>query len=425
MRRLPVLIALVATAGALAGGYPRLAAAIALGALVVVVLADSRGLRSLAREREHRAGATARLHEAGLREKEAERSVLASVVSGMRESLLLVGADRRIRLANRALREVLEVDFDPHGRRLEEVVRHPAVLAEVTTALAEGKESGESLVHIPATGRSFQLHVTPLRAAAGQTDAALVLLFDVTRLERLEAVRREFVANVSHELRTPLTSLTASVETLLDGALDDTENARRFLGIIRKNAQRMSELIEDLTDLSLIETGSIQLEPRPIDLLDAARGVADRLRHLADQRRVAIEIDAPPELVVLADRRRLEQVLTNLVDNAIKFNRPGGKVTIRGAATPRGTLLRIEDTGIGIPADSLEKVFHRFHQVDRERSRRVGGTGLGLAIVKHLMRLHGGRVRVESELGQGSAFVLEFVGVEAQRRAEADPSELG
>jgi two-component system phosphate regulon sensor histidine kinase PhoR len=425
-RRLPALILLVAAAGALvmlAGlvvpRYPRLLLVAGLATILTLALAATWGLRRLSRSTERAAEDTERLHAtlaARLREMEGERSVLGSVVSGMREGLLVVGADRRIRLANRTLCEVLEVDFDPHGRRLEEVVRHPTVLADVEAALAEGAERGESTIHLPATGRSFQLQVTALSGADGTREAVLVLLFDVTRLERLEAVRREFVANVSHELRTPLTSLSVSVETLLDGALEDTDNARRFLGIIRKHAERMGELIEDLTDLSLIETGSISLEPRPIDVAEAVRGVMERLRPLADQREVALALDTPPHFVVLADRRRLEQILTNLLDNAIKYNRPGGRVTIRGGPTPRGAVLQVEDTGIGIPSDSLEKVFHRFHQVDKDRSRRLGGTGLGLAIVKHLMRLHGGRVRVESELGRGSTFTLEFAPADSERR---------
>jgi two-component system phosphate regulon sensor histidine kinase PhoR len=344
-----------------------------------------------------------------LGELDAERAVFASVISGMREGLVVVGADRRVRLVNDALCHVLEIDFDPRGHLLEEVVRHPLVLQDVGIALEEGREVGGSVIRIPGSGRSFQLQVTPLSGEPSKpADAALALLFDVTKLERLESVRREFVANVSHELRTPLTSIAASVETLIDGAADDLDDARRFLEIIRKHTQRMGDLIEDLTDLSLIETGAVSLTPRDLDVAEVVHGLVEHFAPLAADRGVRIQVDLPSPFPLWADRRRLEQILTNLLDNAVKFNKPGGTVAIRGSRGDRGSVLTIEDSGIGIPADSLEKIFHRFHQVSRDRSRAVRGTGLGLAIVKHLMRLHDGSVTVSSELGEGSRFTLEF-----------------
>jgi two-component system phosphate regulon sensor histidine kinase PhoR len=337
----------------------------------------------------------------------AERSLLSSVIEGIREGLLLVGADGRVRLANETLRETLDLAFDPAGHTLAEVVRHPAVLREIEMALAEGAGARESALRLPS-GRSFQVRTTPLRREGGGTDAAIALFFDITRLEKLEGVRREFVANVSHELRTPLTSIRAFVETLLEGGLDDSANARRFLDIIRKHADRMGTLIEDLTDLSLIETGAISLQLEEIDAAEVVRGVTEQLQPLADRRRVEVVSELPAPFPVRADRRRLEEMITNLLDNALKFSEAGGRVRIRGAAGEPGVVISVEDEGIGIPAESLDKVFHRFFQENRDASREMGGTGLGLSIVKHLMRLHGGRVRVESELGQGSTFFLEF-----------------
>jgi two-component system phosphate regulon sensor histidine kinase PhoR len=343
-----------------------------------------------------------------LAELDGERVLLSSVIGGMREGLLLVGADRRIRLANQALRSVFDLDFDPTGHSLAEVVRHPTVLRDVEAALSEGREAVESHVQLPGSGRSFELHVTPLPPDGGPPRQALALLVDITRLEKLEGVRREFVANVSHELRTPLTSIRAFVETLLEGGLDDRDNAQRFLGIIRKHAERMGALIEDLTDLSLIETGAIALELREVDAADVVRGVIEHLQPLAGRRGIEVASELASPFLVRADRRRLEQMVTNLIDNAIKFSHPGGRVRVHGRAEPGLTVLCVEDHGIGIPAGSLEKVFHRFYQESRDRSREMGGTGLGLAIVKHLMRLHDGRVRVESELGRGARFSLEF-----------------
>jgi two-component system phosphate regulon sensor histidine kinase PhoR len=342
-------------------------------------------------------------------ELDSERAVLSSVVSGMREGLLLVGPDRRIRVANRSLRQILNLTFDPVDHLLAEVVRHPTLLGDVEASLSEGRETRESVLRMESSGRSFELHVTPLKGPGGShKQGALVLLFDITRLEALEGVRREFVANVSHELRTPLTAIKASVETLIDGDIDDRDNANRFLEIIGRNADYMGALIEDLTDLSLIETGAVALDLRTLDAAEVVREVVERFRPLAETRGVELIVELAAPLGLRADRRRLEQILTNLVDNALKFNRPGGQVRIRGGCDESGIVLAVEDTGAGIPAGSREMIFHRFYQVDRQRSRQAGGTGLGLALVKHLMRLHGGAVRVDSELGQGATFTLEF-----------------
>ncbi len=339
---------------------------------------------------------------------EGERSLFRSIVSGMKEGLVVIGPDRRILLANEAFRQIFLLGSDPAGLRLAEVVRNPDVLAEAEAAL-RGGEDRETVARFSGSGRTFQLHATPVTGLrSGDGASALLLFFDVTRLEALESVRRDFVANVSHELRTPLTSIRAFVETLLEEGLEDRAQSLEFLEVVRKNAERMGALIDDLTDLSLIETGSVTLEMRDVDAAEIARDVVAQIapRHAGSGVEVVLALDAP--FVLRADRRRLEQVFVNLVDNGIKFNRRGGRLTISGTAEPGRRTLVFEDTGVGIPADSIEKVFHRFHRVDPERSRAAGGTGLGLAIVKHLMRLHGGEVRLESELGRGSRFTLEF-----------------
>jgi two-component system phosphate regulon sensor histidine kinase PhoR len=337
-----------------------------------------------------------------------ERRLLLSVLGGMREGLVLVGPDRRIRLANEAFRQNFGLTIEPRGRLLAEVVRDPTVLRDLEAAQAEGREVRDLVLQAAGSGRSFELHVTPLEARTGGARGALFLFFDITRLEALEGVRREFVANVSHELRTPLTSIKAFVETLLEGRLEDRVNSLRFLEIVRKHAGRMEALIEDLTDLSLIETGAVSLEPQPVDLGDLAAEVASNVSPRAAALGVVVRVEVPPGFRVYADRMRLEQILVNLVENGVKFNRPGGSVTVRGEDLDGARRVLVEDTGIGIPADSLERVFHRFYRVDKARSKEMGGTGLGLSIVKHLMRLHGGQIRLESELGQGARFILEF-----------------
>ena len=346
-----------------------------------------------------------------------ERSLLSSVIGGMREGLLLVDGERRVRLANEALSRVLDLSFEPRGHLIEEVVRHPSVVNDIDAALTEGREIVESVINLPGSDRVFELHVAPLdpRRSSGGTEV-LALFVDITRLDRLEKVRREFVANVSHELRTPLTSIKAFVENLIDGGIDDPDNAEKFLQIVNRHADHMGELIEDLTDLSLIETGAVALELRTVDACEVAREVVEQLRPLAEKRDVDVRIAMTAPFPVTSDRRRLEQMLTNLVNNAIKFNREGGRVVVDGSSSPEATTIVVEDTGIGIAAASHEKVFERFYQVSRDRSRAVGGTGLGLSIVKHLMRLHGGRVHLRSVLGHGSTITLEFPTIDDERR---------
>jgi two-component system phosphate regulon sensor histidine kinase PhoR len=337
-------------------------------------------------------------------ELHSEHALFVSVVSGMKEGLLLVDPSGRVRLANPALRELLEVSFDPTGHRLGEVVRNPTLIQVVERALAERVETRETVVRLPDSGRSFELHATALEDDGG----VIVLFFDITRLELLERVRREFVSNVSHELRTPLTAIRAFVETLQAGALEDRANGRRFLEIIAKHSERLQALIDDVTDLSRIETGAVTLELAELDAAQVARDVVEHLRPVIDRYGVQVRIELRSPFLLTADRRRLEQVLTNLIDNAVKFNRPGGTVRLHGSASGGRPVVVVEDDGIGMPADSLDRIFHRFYRVEPARSREAGGTGLGLAIVKHLMRLHGGTVRAESELGRGSRFILEF-----------------
>lgn len=336
-----------------------------------------------------------------------ERALLASVVAGMREGLLLVGTEGRVLLANEAARAILDMPVEPEGRHLAEVARQPRVVEDVERAAREGRPVEETTVVGP-TGRAFALRATPLPAPGAGGAQVLVLLLDVTRLEALERVRRDFVADVSHELRTPLAAIRAFVETLLAEPDRDPAKRREFLEIVERNVLRMQSLIEELTDLSRIETGAIALDIQDVNAREAFRRVFEQLEPKARASHVRLELEVPPSVSVRADPRRLEQILTNLVDNAIKFNRPGGLVRARGEETEGSVRLVVEDTGIGIPSDHLDRIFHRFHRVKRATPESEKGTGLGLAIVKHLVLLHGGRVEVSSQLGQGSRFTLTF-----------------
>jgi two-component system phosphate regulon sensor histidine kinase PhoR len=353
-----------------------------------------------------------------------------ATMSGMREGLLVVDKDMRVVASNKAAHRLFNLSQGKlNSQRLTELTRHPAVYSAFLDALKGTERSGVKIETHGPERLVFDLRVVPLtsangrKAASGAAQGALGVFIDITRIERLEHVRQEFLSNVSHELRTPLTAILAFIETLEAGAIDDTEASRRFLSIIRRNATRMQNLIDDILELSAIEAGNVQVKPEQVELSPIVTDVIASLAGKSAAEGVVINNAVPREALVFADARRLEQMLTNLVENAIKFNRENGQVTIRleSGARPGGKRQRdetseasgrdkiiVEDTGEGIPAQHLERLFERFYRVDRARSRDMGGTGLGLAIVKHLARAHGGEVSVTSELGKGSTFTIEL-----------------
>ena len=328
---------------------------------------------------------------------------------GMREGLLVVDKDMRVIAANSAAYRL----FNPTPRKLEsqrltELTRNPAVYSAFLDALKGIERSGVKVETHGPERLVFDLRVVPLASPnGGGAEGALGVFFDITRVERLESVRQEFLSNVSHELRTPLTAILAFVETLETGAMEDQASNHRFLEIIRKNASRMHGLISDILELTSIEGGNVQVRLAPIELHGLVNEVVSSLAAKASAHGIIITNSVGADVVVYADARRLEQMLTNLIENGIKFNREKGQVTIRYETATRDRIL-VEDTGEGIPAQHLERLFERFYRVDRARSREMGGTGLGLAIVKHLALLHGGEVTVTSELGKGSTFTIHL-----------------
>jgi two-component system phosphate regulon sensor histidine kinase PhoR len=336
-----------------------------------------------------------------------------ATMNGMREGLLVVDKDMKVVASNTAAHRLFNLSRGKlNAQRLTELTRNPAIYSAFLDALKGTERSGVKVETHGSERLVFDLRVVPLSGSNGKRDSAqgaLGVFIDVTRLERLEQVRQEFLSNVSHELRTPLTAILAFIETLEAGAIDDHEASQRFLSIIRRNATRMHDLIDDILELSQIEAGNVQVKPEELELAPIVNDVLASLATKAAAQGIVLSNAVALEVMIYADARRLEQMLTNLIENAIKFNREAGTVTISHEAAPgRRSRIIVEDSGEGIPAQHLERLFERFYRVDRARSREMGGIGLGLAIVKHLARAHGGEVSVTSELGKGSAFTIEL-----------------
>lgn len=351
--------------------------------------------------------------QARVRELEAERARTGAVLGSMAEGVVALDAPGRVLLVNPAAREILGLGSEPvEGRALVETVRQTAVLELVEAGRAGrlGATYRRELELGPPLGRVVEARGARVEFGPGTTGQVLVL-HDITELRRLERVRREFVANVSHELRTPLTSIQGYLETLLDGAVGDVEGARRFLEVAHRQARRLARLVQDLLDLSELETGRVVLTLRPVGVSAAAEDVVDMFRERAAARGLALLNRVPPGLRVRADPDRLVQILVNLVDNALKYTPRGGRVTLDAGPAPEGTVeIRVTDTGIGIPSADLGRVTERFYRVDRARSGDLGGSGLGLAIVSHLVQVHGGSLRIESEVGRGTTVRVALPG---------------
>lgn len=338
-----------------------------------------------------------------------ERDRFEAVLESMSDAVLVVDADQRITLANRAAIEKLRIDGPAKGRLVFEFVRAPALPALFRAEAEEPSRSVE--LDLPgAPPRRVLVRATQLGSGAGQ----LLVMHDVTEMRRLEAVRRDFVANVSHELRTPVSVVLANAETLLDGAIDDRVHARSFLRAIHANAQRLSQLIADLLDLSRIEAGRFTLDLRSVDVAGALRRATEAMQQAAAARRQTLVVESIPDLVVHADAKALDQVLLNLLDNAVKYTPERGRIEVGAAAVGEAVRLEIRDDGPGIEPRHQARIFERFYRVDPGRSRDMGGTGLGLAIVKHLVDAMGGTVGVELRRPHGSCFWLMLPPAPAQ-----------
>jgi two-component system phosphate regulon sensor histidine kinase PhoR len=327
-----------------------------------------------------------------------------TLFNSMIEGLLLLDANERIQLANRAFNQLFGVATDVRGKTVLEVLRQHELAELIEKVAAQKQVLGYELKLGGLSERWLQINAAAVFNSDSRKQGTIVVFHDLTRLKQLERTREEFVANVSHELRTPLSLIKGYVETLLDGAKDNPEVETKFLQTIQRNSERLQFLIEDLLTISELESGRLKMNLQSVKLHSLVDRVLEDFKTQAGSRRVALTNDVP-ELTARADSDRLQQVLGNLIGNAIKYGRSDGHVGVSGHLSAANSIeLCVHDDGPGIPAESLERVFERFYRVDKARSREQGGTGLGLSIVKHIVQSHGGKVWAKSELGKGAAF---------------------
>ncbi|HEY7462180.1 MAG TPA: ATP-binding protein [Gemmatimonadota bacterium] len=359
-------------------------------------------------EHEELAGAFNRMSSELARQRSeivAEKEQLQGVLEGMVEGVLVTDRAGRVLQTNAALQQMFGLSRPPVGRTSLEALRSPS-LEEILERAIERRERAGGVVRLshPAE-RQLEVEVAPL-GRDGDAHAVVAVFHDVTRLKKLEGVRRDFAANVSHEIRTPVTAIRGYAETLR-AAADSPEERARFAEIIIRHADRLTDLVDDLLALSTLESEGYSLQLAILSAADLLAAVEEAFRPRAAEKGILLEVGAAaPGMTLRGDRKLLDQVLANLVDNALKYTEPGGRVGVRAAREDGHVAFTVEDTGCGIPAHDLGRVFERFFRVDRARSRKLGGTGLGLAIVKHIVLLHGGDVRVQSRVGEGSSFAV-------------------
>ncbi len=339
-----------------------------------------------------------------------ENAQLEAVLSGMAEGVMVTSADGRILMVNPAFKRMMDVDAWCLNKRPIEVVRNHELQSAVDAAIDTAPSLNEDPVFdltLEWSQRIFQVHLTPIRIG-NQLHGVVAVFHDITDLRRLEQVRKDFVANVSHELRTPLTSIKGYVETLLDGAIDDTTALRRFVNSISHHTDRLQALVEDLLQLSRIESGQYEVDIAACHLDRVSERVAEVFAEQIARKHLRLALSFETEKPARGNSALMERALSNLVDNAVKYTEEGGSISVRLVERGDEIVLAVSDTGPGIPSDALPRIFERFFRVDRARSRALGGTGLGLAIVRHTMELLNGRAWVESRVGEGATFYLSL-----------------
>jgi two-component system phosphate regulon sensor histidine kinase PhoR len=336
-----------------------------------------------------------------------ERNQSAAILASMEEGVVVIDSDQRVAFCNTAFCQAAGVaDTQVKGRPAVELIRHSDLLSMIRQALTSNDIIHGEVVVGSIRTRSFAATSTPIRSGT-DTIGAVMVLHDITEIRRLERARRDFVANISHEFKTPLTAIQGFSETLLEGALEDAGSNRRFIEIIHDHSLRLGRLTNDLLRLAQIEAGKLNLEFQPANVIEIVEACLETTRVKASQKELMLEVRSDPGMpAVSGDLRSLQGVLQELLDNAIRYSSPGGLITIKTGLQDSSVVISVSDTGIGIPKADQERIFERFYRTDPARSRESGGTGLGLSIAKHLIEAHGGRIKVESEVGKGSTFSI-------------------
>jgi len=377
--------------------------ALMLAACIIIMLRVRQSVQRTERERMQQ-----------LRAIQSRQNELEATLSSMLDGVLAVDLHGRLLSLNNAAAHLLNTRPDKaSGKHVDAVVKSER-LRQFIRESQDSEEPAKCDIMLGGDGASigvqFQAQAAVLRDRTGQRIGSLIVLHDVTQLRRLEVMRRDFVANVSHEVKTPVTAIKAAAETLLEAGETDPKATSQFLRVIIRQADRLQAILEDLLSLARIEQESEQrqLEMEPVRLAGLLRAATETCSARAEKRNADIEVACPDYLVIPVNESLLEQALVNLIDNAIKYGPEGGKINVRAQRVSEEVILSVQDHGAGIQADHLPRIFERFYRTDRARSRELGGTGLGLAIVKHIAAAHGGRVSVDSTVGQGSTFRIHL-----------------
>ena len=368
---------------------------------------------------------TAALLDHTIRTLKDERNLSAAILGSMVEGVAVVDAADRVVFSNLGFAEILGLDLPPRiGSALVESVRQTELIEAVNSVLRGEPAVRAEIVTGTLRQRFFAATATAVRG--GEKSGAVLVLHDITDLRRLERVRRDFIANVSHEFKTPLTAIQGFAETLLAEAVDDPLNRGRFLGIILEHSRRLARLTDDLLKLSKMDADRLELEIRPVGVSELVESCLETSQHRAAEKDIRISVNIAENLPEIAgDRRLLAEVLQNLLDNATQYTLRGGQILVSAETDDGEVIFTVSDTGIGIPQADQPRIFERFYRVDAARSREVGGTGLGLAIAKHLVEVHGGRIWVESEVGQGSQFHFSVPLFDSERAAQRPAASSG
>ena len=379
---------------------------ISFALLAALWILDHRRAR---RERIQLSQTISRLSEQSRELNDGEKSRQQTLFDGMAEGVLVVNEHGRIEFLNLALQRLLALPKTARDRNLSDALARPELDDMLRQVVSDGQMSGLELDLTQSVGRVLQVNASGFAGLDAGQRGFIFVFHDITRIKRFEDTRRDFVANVSHELRTPLNLIKGFVELLLDEGPADPAAARRYLQTIARHTDRLTFLIEDLLTISRLESAEAAMNLQPVNLREAAQRVLDALQPRATDRSSTIENNIPPTVFACADADRLEQVFINLIENALKYGRDSGRITLEARAIPGERVeVRVHDDGPGIPPESRDRVFERFYRVDRARARDTGGTGLGLSIVKHIINAHGGEVWVQSDPGSGCAFYFSL-----------------